>query len=130
MVAEKGIPDGGKYVGPPSERRRSAVSPPSVRRLAAVGAPSRRSKDARAQARQRGYQYMRIRVYVLSGAYEGRSVQLRTIAWNGNGCDTSLIWTYSQVGSIRCGRGVSVVFIATHYSALYAALSAALSAFA
>ena len=32
MVAEKGIPDGGKYVGPPSKRRRSAV----------------RSKDARA----------------------------------------------------------------------------------
>ena len=85
----------GKYVTPPSERRRSAVSPPSVRRLAvgpdrrrsavgspsdrrrtavgqpsdrrrtAVGPPSRRSKDARAQARERGYQYMRISVYVL-----------------------------------------------------------------
>ena len=33
---------------------------------------------------------------------------------NLNGCDTTLIWTYSQVGHIRCGRGVSVVFIATH----------------
>ena len=40
------------------------------------------------------------------------------------GCDTSLIWTYSQVGNIQCGRGVSVVFIATHYSARHAALSA------
>ena len=28
------------------------------------------------------------------------------------------------MGNIRCGRGVSVVFIATHYSARYAALSA------
>ena len=46
---------------------------------------------------------------------------------NLNGCDTTLIWTYSQVGNIRCGRGVSVVFIATYYSARYA--YAALSAF-
>ena len=36
---------------------------------------------------------------------------------NLNGCDTSLIWTYAQVGNIRCGRGVSVVFIATHLGA-------------
>ena len=43
---EKGIPDGGKYVGPPSERRRSAVSPPSVRRRTAVGAPSERRRTA------------------------------------------------------------------------------------
>ena len=45
---------------------------------------------------------------VSAGAYEGRSVQLRTNSLerhlNLNGCDTSLIWTYSQVGSIRCGR--------------------------
>ena len=38
MVAEKGIPVGGKYVGPPSGRRRSG--PPSERRRSAVGPPS------------------------------------------------------------------------------------------
>ena len=38
MVAERGIPDGGKYVGPPSDRRRSAVGPPSGR-LAERGIP-------------------------------------------------------------------------------------------
>ena len=37
MVAEKGIPDGGKYVGSPSVRLRSAVGPPSGRRRTAVG---------------------------------------------------------------------------------------------
>ena len=34
MVAEKGIPDSGKYVGPPSVRLRAAVGAPFVRRRA------------------------------------------------------------------------------------------------
>ena len=44
MVAEKGIPDGGKYVGPPSVR--TAVGAPSGRRRSAVGAPSGRRRAA------------------------------------------------------------------------------------
>ena len=39
-------------------------------------------------------------VYIQSGAYEGRSVQLRGTAFDD--CDTSLLWTYSQVGHKCC----------------------------
>ena len=34
MVAEKGIPDSGKYVGAPSDLRQTAVGAPFVRRRA------------------------------------------------------------------------------------------------
>ena len=35
-------------------------------------------------------------IYIITGTYEGRSVQLRVTAFDD--CDTSLLWTYSQVG--------------------------------
>ena len=83
--------------------------------------------DAGAKKNKENVKNVLLLLYIIPGAYEGRSVQLHL---NLNGCDTSLIWTYSQVGNIRCGHGVSVAFIATHYSAHYSARYAALSTFA
>ena len=40
------------------------------------------------------------RIYNVPGAYEGRSVQLRGTAFDD--CDTSLLWTYSEVGHKCC----------------------------